>query len=43
MAEESPLMWDFLKHYSSEVDGDGNVVRYYSRSGFRVPWDRKRL
>ena len=35
MAEESPLMWDFLKHYSSEVDGDGNVVRYYSRSGFR--------
>ena len=43
MAEESPLMWDFLKHYSSEVDADGNVVRYYSRSGFRLPWDRKRL
>jgi poly(3-hydroxybutyrate) depolymerase len=43
MAEESPLMWDFLKHYSSEVDGEGNIVRYYSRSGFRVPWDRKRL
>ena len=43
MAEESPLMWDFLKHYSSELDGDGNVVRYYSRSGFRLPWDRKRL
>jgi poly(3-hydroxybutyrate) depolymerase len=43
MPEESPLMWDFLKHYSHEVDADGNVVRYYSRSGFRRPWDRKRF
>lgn len=43
MAEESPLMWDFLKHYSREVDDGGNIVRYYSRSGFRLPWDRKQL
>jgi poly(3-hydroxybutyrate) depolymerase len=43
MPEESPLMWDFLKHYSHEVDAAGNVVRYYSRSGFRRPWDRKRF
>ena len=42
-AEETPLLWDFLKHYSFEVDGDGNVVRFYSRSGFRHPGDRKRL
>lgn len=43
MAEESPLLWDFLKHYSREVDADGNVLRYYSRSGFRYPSDRERL
>ncbi|WP_229070238.1 PHB depolymerase family esterase [Actinoplanes sp. DH11] len=43
MPEESPLLWDFLKHYSSEADRDGTVVRYYSRSAFRNPRDRKRL
>ena len=43
MAEESPLMWDFLKHYSREVDAGGNVVRYYSESGFRRPRDKVRL
>jgi poly(3-hydroxybutyrate) depolymerase len=43
MAEEMPLLWDFLKHYSREVDADGTVVRYYSRSGFRNPLDRRRL
>jgi poly(3-hydroxybutyrate) depolymerase len=42
-AEESPLMWDFLKHYSREVDAEGNVVRYYSESGFRRSRDRVRL
>ncbi|MFC7532963.1 hypothetical protein [Actinoplanes sp. GCM10030250] len=39
MAEESPLLWDFLKHYSLEPDG----VRYYSKSAFRRPRDKKRL
>jgi poly(3-hydroxybutyrate) depolymerase len=43
MPEESPLMWDFLRHYRREVDRHGNVVRYYSESGFRRPWDSKRL
>jgi len=43
MAEESPLLWDFLKHYSLEIDASGNVVRYYSESGFRRPEDRKWL
>ncbi|MEU4560560.1 hypothetical protein AB0F72_19455 [Actinoplanes sp. NPDC023936] len=43
MPEESPLLWNFLRHYSSEVDRDGNVVRYYSRSAFRHPRDAKRL
>lgn len=43
MAEESPLMWDFLKHYSREIDSTGTAVRYYSRSGFRRPWDKRRL
>ena len=43
MPEESPLMWDFLRRYSHEVDAQGNVVRFYSRSGFRRPWDRKRI
>jgi poly(3-hydroxybutyrate) depolymerase len=43
MPEESPLMWDFLKHYSRKVDAHGNVVRYFSRSGFRQARDEKRL
>jgi poly(3-hydroxybutyrate) depolymerase len=43
MPEESPLMWDFLKHYSRELGAAGQVVRYYSESGFRRPSDRRRL
>jgi poly(3-hydroxybutyrate) depolymerase len=43
MPEESPLLWDFLKHYSIETAADGEVVRYYSRSAFRFPWDKQRL
>ncbi len=43
MPEESPLLWDFLKHYSREVDAHGNVIRYYSESGFQRPRDRERL
>jgi hypothetical protein len=38
MAEESPLLWDFLKHYR-RVGED----RYYSASGFRRPRDSRRL
>jgi hypothetical protein len=43
MPEESLMMWDFLKHYSREVDAQANVTRYYSRSGFRRPGDKKRI
>jgi poly(3-hydroxybutyrate) depolymerase len=43
MAQESPLLWDFLKHYSHEVDSRGNVRRYYSTSSFRRPGDARRL
>jgi poly(3-hydroxybutyrate) depolymerase len=38
MPEESPLLWDFLRHYSHDAG-----ARYYSASGFRHPRDRKRL
>ena len=43
MAEESPLLWDFLKHYSHEVGADGVIRRYYSPSAFTREGDRKRL
>jgi hypothetical protein len=43
MAEESPMMWDFLKHYSHEVDAVGGITRYYSASGFDQPGDKVRL
>jgi poly(3-hydroxybutyrate) depolymerase len=43
MAEESPMLWDFLKHYSREVNSTGEVVRYYSESAFHRPHDKKRL
>ncbi|KHL16394.1 hypothetical protein CLV56_2773 [Mumia flava] len=33
--EESPMLWDFLKHYRSVVGRDGTVTRYYSPSAFR--------
>lgn len=42
-AEEPPLLWDFAKHYSSEVAADGTVTRYYSPSAFRQAGDRRRL
>ena len=42
-AEEPPLLWDFLKHYSREVTADGAVTRYYSPSAFRRPGDRRRV
>lgn len=38
MPEESPLLWDFLKHYSREGD-----ARYHSASAFRRPRDRNRF
>ena len=38
--EEMPMLWDFAEHYSSEVDSNNNVVRYYSESGFKVPGDK---
>jgi len=34
ISEEMPLLWNFLKHYSYEVDENNNVTRYYSPSGF---------
>ncbi|MFI5889841.1 hypothetical protein ACIA5D_06935 [Actinoplanes sp. NPDC051513] len=43
MAEEQPLLWDFLKHYSRETAADGTVTRYYSPSAFRRRGDRRRL
>jgi hypothetical protein len=42
-AEEPPLLWDFVKHYSEEVAADGTVTRYYSPSAFSRPGDRRRL
>jgi poly(3-hydroxybutyrate) depolymerase len=42
-AEEPPLLWDFLKHYSREVAADGTVTRYYSPSAFNRPGDRRRI
>ncbi len=33
--EETPLLWDFLRHYRREVAPDGTVRRWYSPSGFR--------
>jgi poly(3-hydroxybutyrate) depolymerase len=41
--EESPLMWDFLRHYSHEVDANGQVTRFHSPSGFQAPNDRVRI
>jgi hypothetical protein len=33
--EETPMLWEFLRHYRHEVDESGRVTRYYSPSGFR--------
>ncbi|WP_370615674.1 hypothetical protein [Mumia sp. Pv 4-285] len=43
MAEETPLLWDYLQHFSAEVDRRGEVTRYYSPSAFRRRGDRVRL
>ncbi|MER7282964.1 PHB depolymerase family esterase [Dactylosporangium sp. NPDC000244] len=43
MAEECPLLWDFVKHYSIEVDASGRATRYYSPSGFQQPGDKRRV
>ncbi|MGH1565420.1 hypothetical protein [Mumia sp. DW29H23] len=43
MAEETPLLWEYLEHFSAEVDRSGNVTRYYSPSAFRRRGDRIRL
>jgi len=41
--EETPMLWDFVRHYSYEVDANNNVVRYYSASGFTKPKDRVQI
>ena len=37
--EEMPILWDYLKHFSIEIDAADNVTRYYSPSGFKIPYD----
>jgi hypothetical protein len=37
--EETPMLWEFLRHYRHEAEGSGAVTRYYSPSGFRRPGD----
>jgi hypothetical protein len=42
--EEMPMLWDFLEHYSYEVDANNVVTaRYYSPSGFKVAGDKVRI
>ncbi|MFC5382111.1 hypothetical protein [Aquipuribacter nitratireducens] len=41
--EETPLLWDFLKSYRSEIAPDGQVVRWYSPSGFTVAGDETQI
>ncbi|MFF4271815.1 hypothetical protein [Streptomyces sp. NPDC001536] len=41
--EETPLLWDFLRHYSRRTAPDGTVTRYYSASGFRRAGDVIRI
>ncbi|MDW7670616.1 MAG: hypothetical protein SCK57_06185 [Bacillota bacterium] len=41
--EEMPLLWDYVKHFSFEVDEEGNVTRYYSESGFKVAGDEVKI
>ncbi|MFG2004008.1 hypothetical protein ACGFNU_33110 [Spirillospora sp. NPDC048911] len=33
--EETPMLWEFLRHYRHEVNASGQITRYYSPSGFR--------
>lgn len=43
MSEEMPMLWDFLEHYSYEVDENNNVTRYYSESGFKNAGDKVQI
>ena len=43
MTEEMPMLWDFLRHFSFEVDSEGAVTRFYSPSGFKVMDDEVQL
>jgi hypothetical protein len=38
-----PMLWDFLEHYSYEVDENNNVTRYYSESGFKNAGDKVQI
>ena len=38
--EETPSLWDYAQHFSREISATGDVSRYYSPSGFRIPGDR---
>ena len=31
---EMPILWDFMEHFSYEVNEDGTIARYYSPSAF---------
>ena len=33
--EETPMLWEFMRHYRRRADESGRVTRYYSPSGFR--------
>lgn len=37
--EETPMLWDFLRHYKRTIGADGKVRRFYSPSGFRRKGD----
>ena len=41
--EEMPMLWEFLGHFSREVDAAGQVTRYFSPSGFRRQGDSVRI
>ena len=35
MAEEMPMLWDYMSHFKTENDENGNAIaRYYSASSF---------
>lgn len=37
--EEMPILWEYARHFSCEVDAMGNVTRYYSPTGFEAAGD----
>ncbi|MDL4814138.1 hypothetical protein [Actinomadura opuntiae] len=39
--EETPMLWEFMRHYRHEVDKTGHVTRYYSPSGFSRHGDER--